>query len=154
MYNHGFTRGSNTSCLRIITNHHFYSTTTSDIFMTNLSCVPNTPSIWRSQASGPCSDCTDVVSAPLVKLTQVKGCVADGLILAPKLLLKVIVCILRLLYSLQSKYILLSCKWLSSFASKRFFSPLRTTQLCEKTKTKGLKIKGWKHISFAWKCIR
>lgn len=111
MYNHVFTHGSNTSCLRIIKNHHFYSTTTSDIFMTSLSCVPNTPTIWRSQASGPCSDCTDVVSAPLVKLTQVKGCVADGLILAPKLLLKVIVCILRLLYSLQSKYILLSCKW-------------------------------------------
>lgn len=154
MYNHSFTLDFNewTLCLRNIKNHHFYSTTTSDIFMINLSCVPNTPSIWTSQESHPCTDWADVVSAPLVKLTQVKGRVADGLILTPKPLLKAIVCILRLFYSLQSKYILLSSKWFSSFASKHFSTPLRTThQLYEKTKPKVLKIKGWKHISFAWK---
>lgn len=37
--------------------------------------------------------------------TQVKDHVADGLILALKPLLKVVVCILTLLYSLQYKYI-------------------------------------------------
>lgn len=129
--------------------HHFHSTTSSDISMINLSGVPNTPSTWMSQECPLCSEGAEV----LVQLTQVKGHVADGFILTPKPLLKAIVCILRLLYRLQSKCILLSSKWFSSFASKGFFTPLRAThQLYEKTKV--LKIKGWMHISFTWKKTR
>lgn len=78
--------------------------------MINLSHVPNTASVWMFQESPPCSDWAEVVSALPVKLTQIKGSVADGLILAPKPLLKAIVCILRLLYRLQPKYILLFSK--------------------------------------------
>lgn len=58
----------------------------------------------------PPSQWAEVFSALLVKLTQVKGYIADELILAPLSLLKTVLCILKLLYSLQSKYILLYYK--------------------------------------------
>lgn len=132
--------------------HHFYSSASSDISMIDLSCVPNTPSVWMSRERPPWGGWAEVGSALQVKLTPVKGHVADGLILGPKPLLKALVCFLRPLYSLQYKYIILSSKWFPSFTSKGFFTLLRTAhQLYEKTNTKVLKIKGWMHISFTWK---